>query len=125
MLLLGGRQDFAKTQNLAYLTGARIEQNDSAISGRAGLVYLADHGVAPYVSYSQSFATFAQTDRNGNPLQPTTGEQYEGGLRWEISGADTLISPAVFEINQKNALVPDPVNSAFQTQTGEVRSKGF
>ncbi|MCJ2036123.1 TonB-dependent siderophore receptor [Methylobacterium sp. J-068] len=125
VLLLGGRQDFAKTQNLAYLTGARIEQNDSAFSGRAGLVYLADYGVAPYVSYSQSFATFAQTDRGGNPFQPTTGEQYEGGVRWQIPDADTLISGAVYQINQKNALVPDPVNTAFSIQTGEVRSQGF
>ncbi|CAO4194004.1 Ferrichrome outer membrane transporter/phage receptor [Methylorubrum extorquens] len=125
VLLLGGRQDFAKTQNLAYRSGDRVEQNDGAFSGRVGLVYLADHGVAPYVSYSQSFATFAQTDRNGNPFQPTTGEQYEGGIRWQVPDANTLITGAVYQINQKNALVPDLVNAGFQIQTGEVRSQGF
>lgn len=125
LLLFGGRQDFAKTQNLAYMTHSRIEQNDSAFSGRAGLVYLGDDGIAPYVSYSQSFATFAQTDRSGNPFRPTTGEQYEGGIRWDIPGADTLLSGAVYQINQQNALVPDPMDTGFQVQTGQVRSQGF
>ena len=125
VLLAGGRQDFARTQILTYRTGARLDQNDSAFSGRLGLLYLGDYGFAPYVSYSQSFQTFAATDRNGNPFQPTTGEQYEGGLRWDIPGADTLVSAAAYQINQQNALVADPVSPAFSIQTGQVRSQGF
>ncbi|MEH3117461.1 MAG: TonB-dependent siderophore receptor [Methylorubrum populi] len=124
LLLLGGRQDFARTQILTYRTGARLDQNDDAFSGRVGLLYLGDDGLAPYVSFSQSFQTFAITDRLGNPFQPTTGEQVEGGLRWEIPGADTLLSGAVFEINQRNALVPDPIDPTFSAQTGQIRSQG-
>jgi len=125
VFLAGGRQDFARTQILTYRTGARLDQNDSAFSGRLGLLYLGDYGLAPYVSYSQSFQTFAVTDRNGNPFQPSLGEQYEGGLRWEVPGADTLLSAAFYRINQTNALVPDPVNPVFSTQAGQVRSQGF
>lgn len=125
MLLLGGRQDFASTQVLTYRTATQLAQNDSAFSGRLGLLYLGDFGLAPYVSYSQSFQTFALTDRNGNPFQPTTGDQYEGGLRWDIPGANTLVSAAVYQINQQNALVADPANPTFSIQTGRVRSQGF
>ncbi|MET7241746.1 TonB-dependent siderophore receptor [Methylobacterium sp. EM32] len=125
VLLAGGRQDFARTQILTYRTGGRLDQNDSAFSGRLGLLYLGDYGLAPYVSYSQSFQTFAVTDRNGNPFQPSLGEQYEGGLRWEVPGADTLLSAAFYRIDQTNALVPDPVSPTFSTQTGQIRSQGF
>ncbi|MDP4027121.1 TonB-dependent receptor [Methylobacterium sp. NEAU 140] len=42
-----------------------------------------------------------------------------------MPGADTLVSAAVYQINQQNALVADPVNPTFSIQTGQVRSQGF
>jgi iron complex outermembrane recepter protein len=125
VLLLGGRRDFATTRTLAYLTGARFETTDDAFTGRVGAVYLGDYGLAPFVSYSTGFLTNLATDRFGSPFRPTTSDQVEGGLRWEVPGMNTLISAAGFRVNQQNALVPDPVNITFSTQAGEVRSQGF
>src|SRR5690606_8364910 len=39
-------------------------------------------------------------------------------------GSDTLVTLAVFQLDQKNVLAPDPLNTSFNTQTGAVRLRG-
>lgn len=126
VLLLGGRHDWAESKVRAFSTNRVTEQNDSAFTGRAGLVYLFDNGLAPYASYSQSFQPQAGTSRLGEAFKPTEGEQYEVGIRYQPTGSNILLSAAVYDLTQKNALTSDPVAPlAFQVQTGEVRSRGF
>jgi iron complex outermembrane receptor protein len=50
-LSLGGRYDMADSETTDRLSdGARATQSDDKPTGRAGLVYLADNGLAPYFS---------------------------------------------------------------------------
>ncbi|MGM4921257.1 TonB-dependent siderophore receptor [Tardiphaga sp. 813_E8_N1_3] len=125
VLLLGGRKDFSDVDTRIIRTGALSSQQDEAWTGRAGAVYLFDNGIAPYASFSQSFAPILGTDRLGNPFAPGRGEQYEVGLRYQPIGTRMLFSAAAFEITQQNVLTTDPVNPTFSVQSGEAKSRGI
>ncbi|ALM86108.1 TonB-dependent siderophore receptor [Bordetella sp. N] len=125
VLVLGERQDWARSNQTTFSSGANTRVKDSATSGRAGLVYLADNGLAPYVSASQSFSPTIGADRNGNPFKPTKGTQYELGMRYKPPGTEMLFSAAVYDLAQRNALTTDPDDSTYSVQTGKVRSRGL
>ena len=126
VILLGGRHDQARYDDTDLTTGEKLADGEKsrAFTGRAGLVYLAENGLAPYVSYSQSFEPTSGHDREGNRFKPTEGEQYEVGVRYQPKGTDTMLSAAVYTLTQKNVLVTDPVSSSFSVQQGEVQSRG-
>lgn len=125
VLLLGGRSDWADTTTTMYSNKSRTTQNDSAFTGRAGLVYLADNGLAPYLSYSQSFAPQIGADRFGTVFSPTEGEQYEAGIRYQPVGYNFMLSAAIYDLTQKNALTIDPFDGTLSRQVGEIRSRGL
>lgn len=129
VLSLGGRYDQVrhKEGNLFvnptdwYIDG----EKSSAFTGRAGLVYLADNGLAPFISFSQSFEPTSGTDRGGDRFEPTKGEQYEVGVRYQPKGSETLLSASIYELTQKNVLTADPQDEEFEAQLGKVRSRGI
>lgn len=67
-LVLGGRYDWANVVNKVPLSGDRTSSKDQAFTGRAGLVYLFDNGLAPFISYSESFLPLSGTDANQKPF---------------------------------------------------------
>lgn len=125
VLVVGARTDFATTDTRNKLTNGLTKQADSAVTKRAGLLYLFDNGVAPYVNYSESFSPTAGVDRFGAAFKPTTGRQYEGGIKYQPKDFNALFTVAVFDIARQNVTTLDPVNPAFSVQTGEVASRGF
>jgi iron complex outermembrane receptor protein len=126
VVLLGGRYDFAKTEFTNDLENTEQTVNDEAFTGRAGLVYLFDNGLAPYFSYSESFQPLLETDANGNPFKPEEGRQYEVGLKYQPTGWNSSVMLSLFDIVKKNVLTPDPLDPANnQVQTGEVRHRGI
>ncbi len=125
LLTLTGRQDWVETTNDNLLTSTTQNTDDQAFTGRAGLTYLFDNGIAPYVSYSTSFAPTLGADISGNSFSPTTARQIEGGVKYAPTGFDGFVAASVFQINQDNGLVTDETNPLYQIQTGEVRARGF
>ncbi|MBR8653556.1 TonB-dependent siderophore receptor [Achromobacter sp. Marseille-Q0513] len=129
VLLLGGRHDSVRYDASDYFTGAKTADGEksSAFTGRAGLVYLTDNGLAPFLSYSESFEPTEGVDRLGGRFKPTTGQQYEAGLRYQPPGSNTLVSASVYQLTRKNVSVSDPNDPtrSFMIQAGEVRSRGF
>ncbi|MGB6102961.1 MAG: TonB-dependent siderophore receptor [Pusillimonas sp.] len=127
VLTAGGRYDRADadTENRAAQTGT--PSRAEAFTGRLGVNYVFDNGVAPYASYSTSFEPIGGTDFEGKPFEPMTGEQVEVGVKYQPKGSDTLVTLSAFELTQKNMLTTDtrPGNEFFSTQTGEVRSRGI
>lgn len=126
IVTLGARYDWVETQN-------RLTQDttdDGEASYRAGLSYVFDNGLVPYVSYAKSFQPTSGADFNGNPFEPTTGEQVEVGVKWDGRGLPEDIkvfgTAAAYQIVQQNVLTndPDPLHPGFQVQTGEVEVKG-
>lgn len=119
-LLLGLRHDTATN---AVEGGERLE--DDAVTKRAGLLYLTDSGLAPYVSYTESFLPIAFTDFFTRPYDPLEGKQYEVGVKYQPPGSRTLITAALYDLREENRLTPDPNNPFNEIQLGEARVKGL
>ncbi|MEP7457443.1 TonB-dependent siderophore receptor [Phyllobacterium sp. SB3] len=124
ILLIGGRHDWSDSSTTSYQNGIESRQKDAAFTGRAGLVYQFDNGIAPYVSVSQSFSPQIGMDTlTGASLEPNEGLQYEAGVRYQPPGTNILLSAAVYELTQKNVVSFDLFGDAYQV--GKVRSRGI
>lgn len=134
---LGGRYDTARidtqydarlANNTAFTT-THVDRRDNAFTGRAGAIYLAPNGLAPYVSFNTAFqpplTTVTAVDANGTPYEPETARQAEVGLRYAPQGAGYTLSAAVFDLRKRNVRTPSTINPRFDVQTGEVRSRGL
>jgi len=132
---LGVRQDwvdvsFDHTNDASY-----GDQSDSAkleqFTGRVGVLYAFDNGLSPYASYSESFNPNATAAYNANGsggfditlLDPTEGEQYEVGLKYQPLGTDDLYTISYFDLKQSNLANKDS-NENFYRAVGELTSKG-
>ncbi|WP_105948318.1 TonB-dependent siderophore receptor [Pseudomonas sp. LLC-1] len=126
ILTVGGRQDWAEIDNKDLLAHSIASQRDNKFTGRIGLTYVTEFGLAPYVSYSQSFLPTLGTaapERGGKAFEPTEGEQYEVGLKYQPFDG-TLFTASVFQVKQKNVLTGDTEYPQYESQNGEVRSRG-
>ncbi len=127
ILSLTGRSDQANNTVIDKLgtPAPTINQNDSALTGRAGLTYVFPNGVAPYVVYSTSFQPAPGVDFQGAPFKPTTGESKEIGIKYQPVGMNALFTAALYDTTQQNVLTPDPAHPFFSVQLGEIKVKGF
>ncbi|WP_416311016.1 TonB-dependent siderophore receptor [Pseudomonas sp. W03] len=127
-LTLGGRQDWVHTGTEFHNKGdATSTESDSKFSGNAALSYLFDNGVAPYLSYAESFQPASGADVSATEsFKPTEGKQWELGVKYQPPGSDTLLTAAVYDLRQKNVSVTDNVGGVSVTsQTGEVKVTGL
>ncbi len=133
--MAGLRQDWASTETDNHLTGKTSGQDDHALTGRAGLLYLFDNGFAPYVSYSTSFEPTSGTDYFGNTFKPTEGKQWEVGLKYEPQWFNGAFTVSLYDLRRQNvttaddehtcAVAPDLADcGSYSVQTGEVRVRG-
>ncbi|NVZ70672.1 TonB-dependent siderophore receptor [Pseudomonas costantinii] len=126
ILTIGGRHDWAEVENKDLLANTITEQRDKKFTGRVGLTYVTDFGLAPYVSYSESFLPTVGTtapERGAKAFLPVEGEQYEVGVKYQPF-EKTLITASVYQIKQKNVLSSDNDYPQYSTQQGQVRSRG-
>jgi len=122
VFLLGGRYDWATMQTEDRRWGQSGTQNDQAFTKRAGLLYLFDSGVAPYVSYTESFLPALGAEVGGPAFKPERGRQYEAGVKYQPPGWKALATLAVFDLCKQNVVRYDHLNRPFQT--GEICSRG-
>jgi iron complex outermembrane receptor protein len=125
-LVLSGRNDWVETTQAARDTGANIAQrDDSKFSGRAGLIYNFDNGIAPYVSYSTSYNPIIGLNAQNQLFLPETAKQAEIGVKVAPKGFDGYFTASVFDLKRQNVATTDPTNVLLQNQTGEVTSRGI
>ncbi|MGB3109887.1 MAG: TonB-dependent siderophore receptor [Psychrobacter alimentarius] len=118
--------DQTKASAGAIYSDQKIDNDASKTSGRLAAIYAFDNGISPYASYSQSFQPVVGSNFITNkPFEPTTADQLEAGVKYLSPNRATQGTLAVFDITQKNVVVADEINYRSQTQTGEIRSKGF
>ncbi|MBP8931120.1 MAG: TonB-dependent siderophore receptor [Paracoccus sp.] len=120
------RHDRAEQTGTIYTNFAgrsRVDQTDNETTGRLGLSYIFANGVMPYVSYSTSFDPEIGNDDQGNALKPTTGKQWELGVKYEPTNFNGLFSAAIYDLRQEN--VTRYLGAGVVRQTGEVKSRGL
>lgn len=125
VLTLGGRYDFAKTSTFTRSSSSTSEVNDQAFTWRGGLNYVFDNGIAPYISYSESFEPTAGATKEGKPFDPSRGKQYEAGVKYLPKELPVSVTASVYQLTKDKNLTPDPENTLFSVQSGEIRSRGF
>lgn len=123
-ITVGGRRDHVDTATEQLIGGGHAQQTDRAFSGRIGINYQLDNGLVPYLSWSHSFQPTVGTDFGGHAFEPTTGDQYEAGLKFQPAGGNGLVTVAAYQIIQRNSLTIDPNHVLFQVQQGETRLRG-
>ena len=104
-------------------TGSR-KQSDDALSASAGMLYAFDNGLAPYISYSESFETVVGIDANGKQLEPREATQYEAGLKFEPNGFPGLFTLSYFDIEITNLPNPNGVPGTNSQQQGVAKIDG-
>lgn len=128
-LLVGGRADYVYQfyQPWNNLTTV-YNQHDMGYSGRAGLIYDLTSWLAPYVNVCRSFnpqTAGGKTTFTGEPLNPTTGIQYESGLKFHMLNDRLQFTTAAFQITKDNVAVNDQDHLGYQLNGGSMRSEGF
>jgi len=115
-LMLGLRHDRARNDT----EGAATEKA-SATTKRVGLLYAADSGWSPYVSYSESFTPLANIDNQS--FEPLRGKQWELGVKFEPVDGELSVNAAVYDLRETNQLQQDLVTNLY-SQLGETHAKG-
>lgn len=120
--IIGGRYDYVDVKNKSVKGNEDISGSFNETSINAGLMYLADNGLSPYINYSESFNVLSTKDPLTNGLyKPLRGQQAEIGVKYTPDFIDGFVNVALFDLTQKNALVQ---RGSQTTQTGEVTSQG-
>ncbi|HEX7733098.1 MAG TPA: TonB-dependent siderophore receptor [Rhodanobacter sp.] len=119
-----GREDRVSNRQDDLIGGTRQKQDNDAFSGRLGVNYTTDLGLVPYVAYSHSFKTVLGATFDGSAYKPTTGDQFEAGLKYQTPDGRTVVTGAVYQLTQKNALTVDPDHLFFELQQGRTRTRG-
>lgn len=114
------RSDLLETR----LNGDRTRTDPEATTGRAGLLYLFANGLAPYISYSESFVPVTGDAADGSAFEPETGEQQELGIKYESADQRLGATLAIYDLQRRNVTTPDPNDSAYSIQVGEQRHRG-
>jgi len=138
---LGVRHDSIKINggNKLNLTTTKFSNNYSTWTKQFGVVYALVPSLSAYGSWSQSLKPGSNLsfDSAGNSsFPPESGEQIEGGLKFETANQNLNATFAVYEITRTNVIVPSGTNftvatggalpgQAISRLDGEQKSKGM
>lgn len=125
--VLGLRHDW-----LTIDYSANPKRDETATTGRAGLMYSFDFGLTPYISYSTSFTPQPGETVVDNFFLPTTvgaadplkGEQLEIGFKYQVPGKPIVINAAYFDLKEDGRLVSN-ILTGTAMQGAEARIRGF
>ncbi|WP_434677165.1 TonB-dependent receptor [Pseudomonas sp. R1-18] len=138
----------ALTERLKLLAGARFERfehdyqsylprtgnpprsldwnaSDNAVTPRLGLIYDLTDDLALYANTARSFKPNSGASQQGGGFKPEEGKSFELGMKWQALEGQMSVEAAVYQIEKKNVLTTDPVDSTYSVAAGEVRSRGF
>lgn len=127
-------QDSIKLANWRFTGSLRQDHltgpvKDDKFTWRAGVNYLTDSGLAPYIAYATSFQPVSGATFGGAAFSPTTGKQVEAGVKFEPRHMPSYVkwfaSAAVYDLTQDNVLTSDLAHAFFSVQTGRVHVKGL
>lgn len=100
------------------------EKSIGATSLNVGAVYQLSSGLAPYISYSESFNPVVGLDPDDNPYKPKRAEQFEGGIKWQPENMPLQATLAIYSLQEKNRLGAGETPSGRNIQIGKAKIKG-
>ncbi|MEL0438865.1 TonB-dependent receptor domain-containing protein [Phycobacter sp. K97] len=119
-------------------TRSGSDTSHDAFSGRIGLSYAVNADLSGYANLSSSFVPTTglvydvpTTPSSGRAADPTKGLQKEIGLKYQLPGNESLITAAIFDIDQGDGVVfqtvdPSVFGGLCQVQVPyDLRSRGF
>lgn len=127
--LLGGRYDEYQDDFFVAGFGKTSETNTENFTPRIGVVYSPVSHVSVYASYSESFepnsiVTDMTLDNFLEQLDPTTGEQFEVGVKAELFEQNLLLSTAIFHAKRRDVPFVDDIANRI-VQRGEQAHQGL
>ncbi len=105
-------------------TGTTVLKADKKLTPRVGLSVFPIKDLNLYALYDQTFLPLAGKDFAGNEFSPQEGINLEFGLKKQWFKGALQTNVAVFNITKTNGLTGDPINTGFQIQQLEIKSKG-
>ena len=125
-VLAGARFERFEHDYESYVTGVKPwSAADNAVTPRVGVTYDLTDTVAVYADAARSFKPNTGAARVGGGFEPEKGKSYEVGVKWEALDRQLSVDAAIYQIEKKNVLTTDPVDSTFSVAAGQVRSRGF
>jgi iron complex outermembrane receptor protein len=115
---IGLRNDWLDLRENNLFTGVVKEGDYSEFTKRVGLSYKITDELAAYVSYAESVAP------PGAGNEPTTGKQYEAGIKYQPEAFPALFTASVYDLTKGNITVYDSV-TYLPTTVEEVRHRGI
>lgn len=115
---VGLRNDWLDLRETNLFTGVVKEGDYSEFTKRFGLSYKITDELAAYVSYAESVAP------PGAGNEPTTGKQYEAGIKYQPEAFPALFTASVYDLTKGNITVYDSV-TYLPTTVEEVRHRGI
>ncbi|QYJ78326.1 TonB-dependent siderophore receptor [Shewanella acanthi] len=121
---VGARYDWFDVENKGQFEDAI---DDGQFSWNASLMYQADNGMSPYVSYSESFYVMSSLNWQTNKLyEPVESSQYEVGMKYTPEWMNGYINLAWFDLEQKAALTSALTdNGVLYQQQDEQNTQGI
>ncbi|MGB6104095.1 MAG: TonB-dependent siderophore receptor [Pusillimonas sp.] len=101
------------------------DSTSTAVSKRLGLMYAADNGWSPYVSYSESFTPVNGLNAHNDRFVPMRGKQLEAGVKYESQDGGVVFNAAAYSLREENRLTPDPTNPNNSVQAGKTKNTGL
>ena len=125
-ILVGGRFDIYDQKTIDFTEDTTVKQSQEEFSPRVGLVYQPIEPISLYASYSTSFNPdpFNSTTVDGEIIEPSTGTQYEIGVKGEFFDGNLTATLAFYQIDLENVATTNPDNFDFSIAAGEVSSRG-
>lgn len=98
-----------------------------AFTPRVALLWRPVPWLSPYVSYTQSYgpAGVGEIQPNGEAVPPTSGEQYEVGLKTSFFNDRLMATVAGYHLTKTNIPTPDLANPNFVLLAQKAVSQGF
>lgn len=123
-------------QNWILVAGVRYDRSESTVENsptekdhattkRIGLIYAADNGWSPYVSYSESFTPVSGINFYGQRWIPLRGKQVEAGVKYMPDDGDLSFTAAAYNLREENRQVDDPSNPMNKLQNGSTETRGI
>jgi iron complex outermembrane recepter protein len=121
---LSGRVDHYNDKGFS---GGPLRSDDTAYTGRAGLVIKPLEALSLYGNFANSFirpGILYQTPAANGPFPPETGNQVEFGAKAEVLNRRLNMSAAAFRIRKNDILRPDPNLGPSGTNLNAVQALG-